>query len=92
MSNPYEDEFSKYEKEAEERANKNGKNYKLRAHLHKPVANSDMQTKDKFIIKFSKITELDDPQRKNKQVIRKDEIYDLQLDLYLFGKGANINA
>jgi hypothetical protein len=45
------------------------------------------------IIKFHSgaLAELKDPLRRSEKVIRKEEIFDLQLDLYLFGKGADIN-
>ena len=45
------------------------------------------------IIKFHSgvLAELKDPIRRSEKVIRKEEIFDLQLDLYLFGKGVDIN-
>jgi hypothetical protein len=45
------------------------------------------------LIKLMKGTlhELKDPLRKAEKVIRKEEIFDLQLDMYLFGKGYDIN-
>ena len=46
------------------------------------------------LIKFHNrsLMELKDPIRASEKVIRKEEILDLQLDLYLFGKGRDINT
>ena len=62
--------------------------------LINPDVDSDVSFVPKDAInKFNSGTlgELKDPARKNEKVIRKEEIFDLQLDLYLFGKGRNIN-
>ena len=37
------------------------------------------------------LSELKDLARKEEKAIRKEEIFDLQLDMYLFGKGHAIN-
>ena len=45
------------------------------------------------IIKFHSgaLAELKDPIRRSEKIIHKEETLDLQLDLYLFGKGVDIN-
>lgn len=49
------------------------------------------------VVNYKKVVTLDfdelkDPQRKNLQIITKNDEADIRLDLYLFGKGGDINA
>lgn len=44
------------------------------------------------ILDLNKILELNDPERKNEKAINNDDIANAKLDLYLFGKGVDINV
>jgi hypothetical protein len=53
----------------------------------KPVVPTDVLNK----FKKGTLAELKDPLRKSEKVIRKEVLPDLYLDIYLFGKGTDIN-